>query len=179
MPYREYLEGGISSSRFFQKGPRLLRGGELICSGRHGGRATPIGIQTGRPIETNPATCRQPRGGDSQVNLRVGAPGSRIGAKTLVFFATAGLISRLCSSSPTHHASGCARAGRFPRKFRYARHQPRAVAGRRESGSAPVPPLAVPAAEGEDPWRYGAVWLFVVRSRASGAHVSEDRDVQP
>ena len=41
----------------------------------------------------------------------------------------------------------------------------------------PVPPLAVPAAEGEDPWRYGAVWLFVVRSRASGAHVSEDRHV--
>jgi DNA-binding winged helix-turn-helix (wHTH) protein len=33
----------------------------------------------------------------------------------------------------------------------------------------PVPPLAVPAAEGEDPWPYGAVWLFVVRSRASGA----------
>jgi DNA-binding winged helix-turn-helix (wHTH) protein len=39
----------------------------------------------------------------------------------------------------------------------------------------PVPPLAVPAAEDEDPWPYGAVWLFVVRSRASGAHVSEDR----
>jgi predicted ATPase len=39
----------------------------------------------------------------------------------------------------------------------------------------PVPPLAVPAAEGEDPWPYGAVWLFVVRSRASGAYVSEDR----
>jgi predicted ATPase len=38
-----------------------------------------------------------------------------------------------------------------------------------------VPPLAVPAAEGEDPWPYGAVWLFVVRSRASGAYVSEDR----
>jgi predicted ATPase/DNA-binding winged helix-turn-helix (wHTH) protein len=41
----------------------------------------------------------------------------------------------------------------------------------------PVPPLAVPGAEGDDPWRYGAVWLFVLRSRASGAHVSEDRDV--
>jgi predicted ATPase/DNA-binding winged helix-turn-helix (wHTH) protein len=41
----------------------------------------------------------------------------------------------------------------------------------------PVPPLAVPAAEREDPWRYGAVWLFVVRSRASGAHISEDRHV--
>jgi predicted ATPase len=39
----------------------------------------------------------------------------------------------------------------------------------------PVPPLAVPAAEGEDPWPYGSVWLFVIRSRASGAHVSEDR----
>jgi predicted ATPase/DNA-binding winged helix-turn-helix (wHTH) protein len=41
----------------------------------------------------------------------------------------------------------------------------------------PVPPLAVPAAEGDDPWRYSAVWLFVVRSRASGAYVSEDRHV--
>jgi predicted ATPase/DNA-binding winged helix-turn-helix (wHTH) protein len=39
----------------------------------------------------------------------------------------------------------------------------------------PVPPLAVPAAEGEDPWPYGSVWLFVIRSRASGAYVSEDR----
>jgi non-specific serine/threonine protein kinase len=39
----------------------------------------------------------------------------------------------------------------------------------------PVPPLAVPAAEGGDPWQYAAVWLFVVRSRASGAYVSEDR----
>jgi predicted ATPase len=34
----------------------------------------------------------------------------------------------------------------------------------------------VPAAEGDDFWRYGAVWLFVLRSRASGAHVTEDRD---
>ncbi|HEX3522342.1 MAG TPA: winged helix-turn-helix domain-containing protein, partial [Stellaceae bacterium] len=41
----------------------------------------------------------------------------------------------------------------------------------------PVPPLAVPAAEGDDPWRYGAVWLFVVRSRASGAYVSEDHHI--
>ena len=41
----------------------------------------------------------------------------------------------------------------------------------------PVAPLAVPAAEGEAPWSYGAVWLFVARSRASGAHVSEDRHV--
>jgi predicted ATPase len=40
----------------------------------------------------------------------------------------------------------------------------------------PVPPLAVPAAEGDDFWRYGAVWLFVLRSRASGTHVTEDRD---
>src|SRR5271155_2522186 len=40
----------------------------------------------------------------------------------------------------------------------------------------PVPPLAVPAAEDDDFWRYGAVWLFVLRSRASGAHVTEDRD---
>jgi predicted ATPase/DNA-binding winged helix-turn-helix (wHTH) protein len=41
----------------------------------------------------------------------------------------------------------------------------------------PVPPLAVPAADGDDPWRYAAVQLFVVRSRASGPHVSGDRDV--
>jgi predicted ATPase/DNA-binding winged helix-turn-helix (wHTH) protein len=41
----------------------------------------------------------------------------------------------------------------------------------------PVPPLAVPAAEDDDFWRYGAVWLFVLRSRASGAHVTEDRHV--
>jgi predicted ATPase/DNA-binding winged helix-turn-helix (wHTH) protein len=40
----------------------------------------------------------------------------------------------------------------------------------------PVPPLAVPAAEDDDFWRYGAVWLFVLRSRVSGAHVTEDRD---
>jgi predicted ATPase len=31
----------------------------------------------------------------------------------------------------------------------------------------PVPPLAVPAAEGEDPWQYGAVQLFVERARAA------------
>ncbi|WGD50127.1 winged helix-turn-helix domain-containing protein [Bradyrhizobium sp. CB1650] len=41
----------------------------------------------------------------------------------------------------------------------------------------PVPPLAVPAAEDDDFWRYGAVRLFVLRSRACGAHVSEDRHV--
>jgi predicted ATPase/DNA-binding winged helix-turn-helix (wHTH) protein len=40
----------------------------------------------------------------------------------------------------------------------------------------PVPPLAVPAAEDDDFWRSGAVRLFVLRSRASGAHISEDRD---
>src|SRR5215469_5679766 len=39
----------------------------------------------------------------------------------------------------------------------------------------PVPPLAVSAAEYDDPWQYDAIQLFVVRSRASGAHVSEDR----
>jgi DNA-binding winged helix-turn-helix (wHTH) protein len=41
----------------------------------------------------------------------------------------------------------------------------------------PVPPLAVPAAEGDDPWQYGAIRLFVVRSRASGAHISEHAHV--
>ena len=42
-----------------------------------------------------------------------------------------------------------------------------------------VPPLAVPVAEGEDPWRFGAVLLFVVRARAGGAHVSEDQRIAP
>ena len=37
-----------------------------------------------------------------------------------------------------------------------------------------VPPLALPAAEAEDPWRLGAVRLFVVRSGARGVQVSED-----
>jgi predicted ATPase/DNA-binding winged helix-turn-helix (wHTH) protein len=41
----------------------------------------------------------------------------------------------------------------------------------------PVPPLAVPAAEGDDVWLCGAARLFVLRSRASGAHVSEDRHI--
>jgi predicted ATPase/DNA-binding winged helix-turn-helix (wHTH) protein len=41
----------------------------------------------------------------------------------------------------------------------------------------PVPPLAVPALESDNFWRYGAARLFVLRSRASGAHVSEDRYV--
>jgi predicted ATPase/DNA-binding winged helix-turn-helix (wHTH) protein len=42
-----------------------------------------------------------------------------------------------------------------------------------------VPALAVPVegSQEEDPLGYGAVRLFVVRSRASGAHVSEDRHV--
>jgi predicted ATPase len=41
----------------------------------------------------------------------------------------------------------------------------------------PLPPLAMPVSEAEDPWRYGAVLLFVVRSRSSRAHVSEDQHV--
>jgi predicted ATPase/DNA-binding winged helix-turn-helix (wHTH) protein len=40
-----------------------------------------------------------------------------------------------------------------------------------------VPPLALPAEEGEDPWRSDAVRLFVVRSGARGVHISEDRRV--
>ena len=40
-----------------------------------------------------------------------------------------------------------------------------------------VPPLAVPVVEADDPWQFGAVLLFVMRSRASGAHVGEDRHV--
>ncbi|WP_024512987.1 hypothetical protein, partial [Bradyrhizobium sp. ARR65] len=40
-----------------------------------------------------------------------------------------------------------------------------------------VPPLAVPAVESDNFWQYGAARLFVLRSRASGAHVSEDRHV--
>jgi predicted ATPase/DNA-binding winged helix-turn-helix (wHTH) protein len=39
-----------------------------------------------------------------------------------------------------------------------------------------VPPLGVPT-EGGDPWQSGAVQLFAARSRDSGAHVSEDRQV--
>ena len=42
----------------------------------------------------------------------------------------------------------------------------------------PVPPLAVPAedtAAEDDPLQYGAAQLFAVRSRANGAHISEDR----
>ena len=41
----------------------------------------------------------------------------------------------------------------------------------------PVPPLGVPAAEGEDPWQYGAVRLFVERARAAGPHFAPDRVV--
>jgi hypothetical protein len=40
----------------------------------------------------------------------------------------------------------------------------------------PVPPLAVPAAEGDDPWQYAAIQLFVVRSRASGARTKRVRE---
>ena len=40
----------------------------------------------------------------------------------------------------------------------------------------PVQPLPVPAAGGEHPWKYGAVQLFAVRWRESGANVSEDPD---
>jgi predicted ATPase len=40
-----------------------------------------------------------------------------------------------------------------------------------------VSPLALPAVNAEDPWRSGAVRLFVVRSRACGAQVSEDQRV--
>ncbi len=39
----------------------------------------------------------------------------------------------------------------------------------------PVPPLAVPAVDGQDPWGYDAVQLFVARSRGSGAQLSQDR----
>jgi predicted ATPase/DNA-binding winged helix-turn-helix (wHTH) protein len=39
----------------------------------------------------------------------------------------------------------------------------------------PVPPLAVPGADGEEPRPCGSVQLFVVRSRSSGTHVSEDQ----
>jgi predicted ATPase len=42
-----------------------------------------------------------------------------------------------------------------------------------------VPPLTLPAVEGEDTWRSSAVRLFVVRSRMLGAHVSEDQRVAP
>jgi predicted ATPase len=40
-----------------------------------------------------------------------------------------------------------------------------------------VPPLALPVAEAEDPWRSGAMRLFVVRSGARGMHISEDQRV--
>ena len=39
----------------------------------------------------------------------------------------------------------------------------------------PVPPLAVPAAEGDDPWQYGAVRLFLERARATEPHFAPDR----
>jgi predicted ATPase/DNA-binding winged helix-turn-helix (wHTH) protein len=40
-----------------------------------------------------------------------------------------------------------------------------------------VPPLAVPVLEGEDPWQFGAVALFAVRSRAIGARFGENQHV--
>ena len=39
----------------------------------------------------------------------------------------------------------------------------------------PVPPLAVPAVEGDDTWQYGAVRLFVERARAAEPHFAPDR----
>jgi predicted ATPase/DNA-binding winged helix-turn-helix (wHTH) protein len=41
----------------------------------------------------------------------------------------------------------------------------------------PVPPLAVPAADDEDPEQFSAVRLFAARSRAGGAQLAEDRHV--
>lgn len=41
----------------------------------------------------------------------------------------------------------------------------------------PVAPLAVPAAEGDDPWQYGAIWLFVERARAAEPHFAPDRSL--
>ena len=41
----------------------------------------------------------------------------------------------------------------------------------------PVPPLALPAPEAEDPWRFGAVRLFAARSGAWGVQVSDDQRV--
>jgi predicted ATPase/DNA-binding winged helix-turn-helix (wHTH) protein len=38
-----------------------------------------------------------------------------------------------------------------------------------------VPPLAVPAAEGDNPWQYGAVRLFLERARAAEPHFARDR----
>jgi predicted ATPase len=40
-----------------------------------------------------------------------------------------------------------------------------------------VPSLALPATEAEDPWRFGAVRLFVVRSGAHGVPISDDQRV--
>jgi predicted ATPase len=42
-----------------------------------------------------------------------------------------------------------------------------------------VPPLGLPAPEAEDPWQFGAVRLFVVRSGAQGVQVSDDQRVAP
>jgi hypothetical protein len=58
--------------RFSKKSP-ACRGGELICNGGHGGRARPDRDPDRQTDRTNPAMYRQPRGGDSQVNLQDGA----------------------------------------------------------------------------------------------------------
>ncbi len=39
----------------------------------------------------------------------------------------------------------------------------------------PVAPLAVPAADDDDPWQYGAVRLFIERARATEPHLALDR----
>jgi predicted ATPase/DNA-binding winged helix-turn-helix (wHTH) protein len=39
----------------------------------------------------------------------------------------------------------------------------------------PVPPLAVPGTEGDDPWQYGAVRLFAERARAAEPHFAPER----
>jgi predicted ATPase len=78
-----------------------------------------------------------------------------------VIAAAAGMVEALLHASPAAHVIATSR-------------EPLKAEG---EWIYPVPPLAVPAAEGDDFWRYGAVWLFVLRSRASGAHVSEDRRV--
>ncbi|HZC98596.1 MAG TPA: winged helix-turn-helix domain-containing protein, partial [Bradyrhizobium sp.] len=77
-----------------------------------------------------------------------------------VIAAAAGMVEALLHASPAAHVIATSR-------------EPLKAEG---EWIYPVPPLAVPAAERDDFWRYGAVWLFVLRSRASGGHVTEDRD---
>jgi predicted ATPase len=78
-----------------------------------------------------------------------------------VIAAAAGMVEALLHASPVAHVITTSR-------------EPLKAEG---EWIYPVPPLAMPAAVGDDFWRYGAVWLFALRSRASGAHVSEDRQV--